>query len=248
MRILLLTFSLFVLSNVNAQENQYWDTLYYKSGWDRPCRIDSVAPPRLYFYAINNMGEETRKYISINQLKYYVDYDSTGTILLNKNNDITVNKRVESMREQVDSILQYNNLLSINPFSPIFLGVNFSYMYRFGENLQSAIHVPFRFTTLFGQTLVFNAGVGYNYIASFNEVNTFYVGLSGQFYVFEDNTGIGFPVIFGFMHELRPKLNFNFYAGAGPAVGSLFDFPLVFDAHIGIGIKMGKKSWVQTTK
>lgn len=225
------------ISQVNFSEQ--YDTLYYKSGMVKPCLIQKIEYPLIHFTAINSKGITVSASISINKLKYYVEYDEMGRTRLTPIND--ADGKEFKLEPRTDSIWVYPHHLSVNPFSPFFLGLNFSYMYRFGLNKEFAIHLPFRVFTFFGNGIFFQTGLGFNYFAASNQNHSVYLGFSPQYYFLEGYRMIGFPIYIGYIKNLTESITFHGYIGAGPKIGKDFNFPLILDAHFGIGFNLGQK-------
>jgi hypothetical protein len=250
MRFIVLSFCFFIALSVLAQSEKstvkHYDTLFYKSGMIRPCTITSTSYPMLDFNATNSKGIEVKSSISVHKLKYFVEYDSTGTVRLNGAVGSVDGNSNQVIKPKEDSLSVYNQQLSLNPFSPFFVGLNLDYMYRFGQDLRFAVHVPFRIFTWFGSGILLNTGLGLNYIPFENENALMYVGVIPEFYFVEGNTIFGIPVILGYSKHLTKQLTFNGYVGAGPKFSQTFDFPLIIDAHVGIGFNLGTKQLIKT--
>jgi hypothetical protein len=223
---------------------QHFDTLFFQSGMLRPCTIDTFKQPTLFYEWTNAKGKRVKSTVSVQSLRYYVDYSESGDSLLNPEVLHTI-KPLEQQEEVVvkmDTVNVPEHHLSINPFSPFLLGINFDYMYRIGYEKKFAIHVPFRYFTLFGNESLIHSGVGFNYIPYNTERFSMYMGMSSQFFHLNRKTVVGFPITVGFVVSLNKLLTINGYAGAGPFLGNpeMWELPLVADVHLGLGFKFGE--------
>lgn len=232
------------MSFAQNTEIKYFDTLFYKEGIIKPCTIRYVDGNTIHFNKTTKKGLEVKATTSTTNLIYYVDYDSTGTVLLNPNQMAFNEKDPTKFHYEMiaDTVLVPQHHLSINPFSLPLLGLNLDYMYRFRRNGQLALHIPFRATTWFGTTFVFNTGLGLNFIPYNSEKSSVFVGLSSQVYMVEGYIALGFPLTFGFVRNLTDLLTINGYAGIGPFISADEGYNgfIVPDAHIGIGFKFGE--------
>lgn len=247
MRLLLLIFLIFQLSNSWAQPSlyQHYDTLFYTSGMIRPCTIEKVKDSKVYYEWTNGKGKLVKTNISQGSLKYFVDYSPSGDSLMNPqdliNTDRTpIEEKVVIMK--TDTVLVPKHHLSVNPFSPFLLGINLDYMYRIGYAKKVAIHLPFRYFTWFNNERLLHTGVGINYIPYNTDKGSMYLGLSSQFYHLNRKTVVGFPITVGFTMNLTKLMTLNGYVGAGVFLGheELWKLPIIGDAHLGLGFKFGE--------
>lgn len=250
MKFRLISFFLVVSCSLGfGQEDvvHYYDTLFYKSGLIKPCTIVRVDAPKVYYTTTNSKGIIIQTYVPFSQLKNYKDYDLRGEkLMFVLKSDSTSGTAKYGAGMRTDSLRVAPNHLSVNPFSPFFLGLNFDYMYRFGKDLRVAVHIPFRVFTFFGNGILFNTGLGLNYIPYESDHSLMYVGVLPEFYFVEGDQLMGLMAIMGGTRNLRENLTLNGYIGVGPKFGDAFDFPLLFDAHIGLGFRFGTKKLIKT--
>jgi hypothetical protein len=243
---------LFLLLHIFAFSQEldvkHYDTLVYNSGMRRVVTVDYINYPTIYFFTTNSKNKEVSSNVAINKLKYYVDYDSTGVLV--KPAEIVGTETTDSSGIILitDTIIVSENLLSINPFSPFMLGLNISYMHRFGYQKRVAMHVPFRLFTLYGKGLLVNTGIGINYMAYNSKHTSFYAGISTQIFAFDRYVALGFPITIGFVRNLTKRITINAYGGVGPYIGHPdLNLPLVGDVHVGIGFKLGEQFKITNT-
>lgn len=237
--IAIFVFLIYTTGNSQVNFSEQYDTLYYKSGMVKPCLIKKIEYPLIHFTSINSKGVTVSSSISINKLKYYVEYDEMGRNRLNPTE--IVNGEEKTLKPRTDSLWIYQHHLSVNPFSPFFLGINTSYMYRFGLNKDFAIHLPIRLFTFYGNGILFHTGLGFNYFPFKDQNHSMYIGITPQYYFLEGYEMYGFPIYLGYIKNLTERLTFHGYIGAGPKIGKDFKFPLIVDGHIGIGFNLGQK-------
>lgn len=218
------------------------DTLFYNSGMVRPCEIVSVSERTVHYIKTNSKGERVDSDISLGKLKYYVDYDSSGNLIADSRISKLKEKNPDNYYfvKKTDTVAVYPHNISLNPFSLFALGISFDVNFRFGPNLDFGVHFPFRVSTLFGNGLYFQSGIGMNYYAYNSKKSSIYVGFSGQFYLFEADGIFAAPVTIGFMQNITESLTFNGYIGAGPTFSSEEIISgIIPDVHVGIGYKFG---------
>lgn len=228
---LIVAFVCFITS-VYAQET-HKDTLYYSDGLVRVCTVvmDREKELRIDYY--NKKGEA-----KLNRMVPKKDLDQyyyKGELVILKGNNAT-SKLNENQR--TDTVVVYPSNLSINPFSPAFLGINVVYSNRFGENMDHGISIPFRLLTFYGSTFFINGGAYYDFYAGNNRERSLIVGagLIGLGIEGEATVGIAFKL--GGNSRLRERLNLNYYIGVGPSLNQDL-IPVVFDAHFGLGFNLG---------
>lgn len=243
---LLLSTFFFIFSGFSQPSAyQHFDTLFFESGMNRPCTIDTVKHPTLFYVWTNAKGKRVKSTVSVQSLRYYVNYSESGDSLLNPDALVNIKPMVQQdeVVVKIDSVNVPEHHVSLNPFSPFLLGINLDYMYRIGYEKKFAIHVPFRYFTLFGNESLIHSGVGFNYIPYNTGRFSMYMGLSSQFFHLNRKTVVGFPITLGFVVNLNQLLTLNGYAGAGPFLGNpeMWELPLVADLHLGLGLKFGKK-------
>lgn len=242
----LLIFFLSISSTFYAQEaeNQYYDTLFYTAGYSKPVRINYVENKKVYFTRTTKKGIVSKSSAAFSSLEYYVDYDEMGKTLLERN-DLIVNTSDTSkfyFKTVVDTVMVPRSILSINPFSILGLGLSIDYMYRFGEKKQWAWHIPFRVLTLYGNTLIFQSGLGFKFIPFSSKRTSITMGASASFYFIEGGTFAGVPITLGAVRNISDLLTINVYGGVGPYIsfdGDRFG-AVVPEFHFGLGFKFGQ--------
>jgi len=229
-----------------AQEKvvKHYDTLFYEGGMIRAVTIRFIDNKTIHFNGTTKKGVEIKSTASTNNLEYYVDYDSTGTVLVNASRQLFSESDTSKFTyvPVIDTILVPEHHLSISPFSIALVGINLDYMYRFGAEKTFALHVPFRVTTVFLNTFVFQTGMGINFIPFNSKKGSLYVGASAQYYFVEGYSIIGFPITMGFIRNITDLLTINAFGGIGPYIGdkSYFDVAIIPDFHFGLGFKFGE--------
>lgn len=229
-----------------AQENpvQYYDTLFYSAGYSVPCTINYIENKKVHFYKTTKKGIQTKSFVSFNSLDYYVDYNSTGTSLLERNNLIvnTSDTSLFSYVSVVDTVMVPRSLLSFNPLSILGLGFSLDYMYRFGKEKTLAFNVPMRVITFYGAFFVFQTGLGFKFIPFNSEKASITMGANASVYLTGDGMYLGFPVTIGVIRNITNLLTINVYGGVGPYTNMEGDrFGAVIpDFHFGLGFKFGQ--------
>lgn len=248
-RILPVIYLLITASSFSQGETgKHFDTLVYKSGMRRVVTIDYIEYPIIHFFTTNSKNKEVNSNVAINKLKYYVDYDSTGTIVNTPEIAGTETSDSSGILLITDTVNIYANNFSVNPFSPFMLGLNISFMHRFGYEKKVAMHVPLRIFTWYGNGLLVNTGIGINYMAYNSKHTSFYAGVSSQIFAFDRYVVLGFPITIGFVGNLTKRLTINAYGGVGPYIGHPdLNLPLVGDVHLGIGFKFGEQFKITNT-
>jgi len=248
-RILPLFFLLISAYSFSQGESvKHFDTLVYNSGMHRVVTIDYVNYPKIYFFTTDSKKKEVKSNIAINKLKYYIDCDSTGKIISTPEIVGTETTDSSGIVLITDTVIVPENHLSINPLTPFMIGLNISYMHRFGYEKRVAMHIPLRVFTLYGRGLLVNTGVGINYMAYNSKHTSFYAGISAQIFAFDRYIVLGFPITLGFVRNLTERLTINAYGGVGPYIGHPnLNLPIVGDVHVGIGFKFGEQFKITNT-
>lgn len=249
--ILTLTFSFIsILSFSQVNGEVYYDTLYYKEDVIKPCTITKKDDKKVFFRATTKKGIVYTSSISYNSLKYYVDYDSTGTVLLSDEKSLQFEKDPSKVEYKMvtDTLEVSQHHISANPIALGVLGLDIDYMVRFTNKPRLAFNVPFRIHTLFGNTFFLNAGLGFNFIPYNTPKTHIYVGLGAHYYNAEGESAVGFPVKLGLTTSISKNLTFHGSLGGGPYLGNYSAFGnVVGDLHLGIGYRFGNKLTVTNT-
>lgn len=227
----------FVLQ-VNAQYN---DTLFYKSGLEKACEIIKYDFDWIDYSAINSKKDTVYSSARINQLKYFVIYDSL-------NNKSFSSREVDpaQLQPKQDSIRVSPNLLSVNPFSIPLLGLNLQYVYRFGKNLQWGIHLPLRIISpIIWEIFLVQVGAGIYFFPVTNEKFSLTLGFTPSFVFYDSESIISFPVTMGFVRYLTNRFALLGNIGIGPAIGGPIVFPT---AHLGFCFQLGEKRIINIQK
>ena len=241
MKLLLSIILLFISSGVFSQT--YNDTLFYNSGWERPVTILSINKKKIFFACDGKKGQRQSN-VSISTLKGY----STSNP---KFQDNKLSEYDDGMISHIDDTLVYTirpGLISISPLDFALWGIGIDYSYRF-KNSRHAMHIPFRATTLFGNTGYLSIGLGYSYFVRKSYTgDVFITGVPTFFY--NDGGGPSGSIIFGFggVRYFNSKLALNGFFGAGPAFGPSLIRGILFDAHIGIAFRFGASKVSKYTK
>lgn len=238
----ILLFTFLLLSSTLISQDDFNDTLYYKSGMVRVCKITDDHDNMVKFIYINQKSKEVKSSVAKNKLTHY-SFGSDTTNSSGGNNSVAI---VNQQVVKYDSIEFSTSNFSINPFSPFMLGINFVYDYTFLEHPSFGLHFPFRLFTLYGLSpVVITTGIGGTYNAYLNPNATFTTGINLHFILAGDIQLFGPVFRLGGRNQLNDVLNLNYYVGIGPnfiqpETGRI---PLLFDGHIGLGFKFGKRSF-----
>lgn len=229
-----------------AQENiaNYYDTLFYSAGYSVPCTINYIENKKVYFSKTTKKGVETKSTAAFSSLEYYVDYDATGTKLLERNNLIvnTSDTSLFRFEEVIDTVMVPRSLLSFNPLSILGLGISLDYMYRFGKQKTFAFNIPMRVITFYGNFFVFQTGFGFKFIPYNTDKTSITMGVNASVYIASDGMYLGFPVTIGVIRNITDLLTINVYGGIGPysnLQGDRFG-AVIPDFHFGLGFKFGQ--------
>lgn len=245
-------FVFFTIISFSQETNEkYYDTLYYKEDIIKPCFITKTDDKKVYFRATTKKGIVYTSSVSTKSLKYYVDYDSTGTVLLSEGQLLVAETDTTKIEYKMitDTVVVKQHHLSVNPVALGLLGFDLDYMGRLKKRPRLAIHYPFRFHTLFGNTLLFHTGLGVNFIPYDTKRVSLYCGVAAQYYYSNDAGGVGLPLSIGIISHLTPRLTLHANGGGGPFFGTYEKTYgiAVSDFHFGIGYKFGQELQVTTT-
>jgi hypothetical protein len=212
----------------------YNDTLFFKSGMERPCEVTSVDERNVAYRYTTSKGNEVFPIVARKQLKYFVIYDSLDVLTFNSRQEEQAGTDTVLFVQKQDSMMISNHLLSLNPFSLGVLGLNLDYTYRFGRSGICSIYFPVRLLSpiLFESTGAFYCGVGFKAFVVNEPKYSFTLAATPMFYVFDSELFGGIPFSIGFVRYLKPKLAIDGYLGAGPAFGGNINISAV--AHFGI--------------
>lgn len=245
-------FSGMVYNNfAQTADGTYYDTLYYEGGLIKPCSIKKVENKRVYFVATTKKGLIYSSSVSTKNLEYYVDYDSTGMLLLSKDQLLLAEKDPTKYeyRMIIDTVEVPHYHFSVNPIALGLLGLDMDLISRFKNRPLWAIHFPFRLHTYFGKTLIFHTGLGINYMAYNSSKVNLYFGADTQFYFFNAESGLGFPLRMGLITNLSKKVTLHISGGAGPIIGTYAKFSgnIATDFHFGLGFNFGDRYTITST-
>lgn len=225
------------------------DTLFYKSGMERVCTVNYYDLKNINYTYKSSKGETLTHDIKQDQLKYFVVYDSLGVLQFSSKDGLAVSIQKDTVSDYKapDSIFVRRHILSVNPFSIPVLGLNTSYTWRFGSNLQYGLHIPVRVTSpyLFGAgNMAFYTGLGFTAFVVDNKKFSMTLDITPSVYIISGETDPIFAVPFtiGFVRYLRPRIGIDGRIGAGPGFSSsgVTSYPLPA-AHIGIAFLLGKE-------
>lgn len=229
----------------NAKSQSYNDTLFFKSGMEKPCEIISYDQKNVKYTYTTTKGEVVFPIIAVKQLKYFVMYDSLGNFLFSSKQGITDSTIIT---EKIDSGVIVRHIISFNPFTLPVLGLDFEYTFRFGKNKQFGLHVPLHsFSPIILDTTFFYAGLGMKFYIVNTEKNAFTFGLTPTYYYSgELKAAMALPVSLGFVRYFTPRIAIDGYIGLGPAVSieTLKVRPIPM-AHLGFCILLGKKTKIK---
>lgn len=230
------------------------DTLFYKSGLERVCHVNYFDFKNVNYTYTSAKGDTLTHSMKVNQLKYFVIYDSIGVLQFSSRDGIekAIEQDTTDFFEAPDSMIISRHMLSINPLSIPFLAINASYTYRFGVNKQFGIHVPLRTISpyLYGGHMAVYAGVGFTAFIVNQEKYSMTLDLTPSIYFFEDGAGsviFALPVTIGFVRYLRSNFAIDGRIGLGPGFSKdgLYGFPIPA-AHIGFAFLLGDKFKIKT--
>jgi hypothetical protein len=233
--------------NLMGQINN--DTLFYKSGMERVCHVNYFDLKNVNYTYTSSKGDTLTNSMKVDQLKYFVIYDSLGILQFSSRDGIekAIEQDTTDFFEAPDSMIISRHMLSVNPLSIPFLAINASYTYRFGVNKQFGIHVPFRTISpyLYGGYMAVYTGVGFTAFIVNQEKYSMTVDLTPSVYFFEDGAGavtFALPVTIGFVRYLRSNFAIDGRIGLGPGFSKdgLSGFPIPA-AHIGFAFLLGEK-------
>jgi hypothetical protein len=227
----------------------YKDTLFYKSGLERVCKVNYYDLKNINYTYTSAKGDTLTHDIKQNQLNYFVVYDSSGVLQFSSKEglDLSIEEDTSTTYKAPDSIFVRQHILSVNPFSIPVLGLNVSYTWRFGSNLQYGLHVPLRVTSpyLFGAgNMAFYTGLGFTAFVVDNKKFSMTLDVTPSVYIISGEVDpiFALPFTIGFVRYLRPYLAIDGRIGAGPGFSSsgVTSYPLPA-AHIGIAFLIGKE-------
>jgi len=233
----------------------YNDTLYFKSGLERACEVQYFDDHNLKYIYVTKKGDVVSPTVKIDQLKYFVIYDSLGVFQMSSKDQKVLAEFIEADTTKSfaapDSAYFYKNLFSVNPLSLAFLGVNMRYVRRFGANLQYGIHVPVRLgSPILWPGVAFYTGVGFT--AFIVNTQKFSMTLEGTFSVYlfgGPDPFFSVPVGLGFVRYLTPRLVVDGSLSVGFPIGNKQEigYPIPA-AHIGLGFQFGAKKSIKLDK
>ena len=223
----------FIFSCVTVFAQPFEDTLYYNSGWDRPVTILSIKNGKIVFLCDGKKGTRQTN-SSLSALKGYKSNNPEF-----KSNELSQYDSDQTVA-QIDDTLDYlirPGLLSISPVDLAFIGVGMDYSWRFGPSYHSALHVPFRATTIAAQTTYLSIGVGYSYFVRSSSNTDFYLTTIPTLFSSEGERWGAMIIGLGGVRYFNETLALNGYFGVGPTVGN--SSPIWFDFQLGIGFRLG---------
>lgn len=210
------------------------DTLFYKSGWERPVTILSVEQGRngKIYFVCQGKKEAYESSVAIERIKYY-----TSTNPKFANTEVPDYEDVVTTEENAVNAVRRSGMFSVSPIDVALLGLSFDISQRFGENLNSGIHIPFRFTTLANKTNYLSVGFGYSYyVRAESSADFFLTGIPTYFLTENDSFG-ALIIGLGGSRYFSEKIAWTGFVGIGPATG---DKILWFDINMGLGFRFGK--------
>lgn len=246
MRIFFFLVFLVAASAINAQV--FNDTVFYKSGLERPCEVLSFDQQNVQISYKTQKGEIVESFITDNKMKYFVVYDSLGTFVYSSKSG-EVNGDTSFIKPLPDSMTVAPLMLSVNPFSTALLGINLDYTVRFGSNMQYAIHFPLRLVSpILAQGFFLYTGIGFKAFVVNKEKFSMTLAATPSFYLLDfEDAAVALPLSIGFVRYFTPRIALDGYLGAGPGFinGHVFTAPI---AHIGVAFLMGERTRIKTSK
>lgn len=232
------------------------DTLYFKSGMVRSCRINFFDKKNVNYTYVSKKNDTLTHDVKQDQLKYFVLYDSLHTLVFssqkdnfdefyNKENSLDSTGQVLSLPDSMDV---YKTAISFNPFSVPLLSVNLKFTYRFGEDLKYGLFVPVRtLPFLIVDQLIFYTGIGFSFYMMDSPKFSYTLDFATSFYLVEGESLFALPISFGFVRYFKPRFGLSGNLGAGPAFSSdgIINYPMP-TGHIGLTFFLGKKITIPT--
>jgi len=234
----------------NAQ-HYFNDTIFYKSGLERPVEIIDYANNRIIYRYHNSKGEEIESSVNYHTVKYYKAYDELNILQIDSRMEIAEEKKEKHDNKYPEEVTTAKHTLSVNPFFLPFLSANVRYTYVFGERMQYAINSRFTYmseimTAVFGYQTI-RIGAGIKFIPLYNYKYSVWADLTPLVHFPLDNSPmrLEIPITFGTDLYLTKKIGLSFDFGIGTSI-SEGQTSATARGHLGVLFQLGEQKTFKT--
>lgn len=215
----------FSVLTVGKAQVSFNDTLFYKSGMERPVHITNYDYVKVHFQYVNSKGDTTSSKIPLRTLRSFAVYDNESHLVYESSLPHTDLHEDLYDRAYLDSVQVAQHQLYFNPFTLVFLSFNGQYRYRFGSKMQHGFIVKSLIASPLLHPLLnelpyqrhYSLGFGYEFIPYYGTV----MSLGFDFcptigYVqFDEPPKIQLPLSLKFDFQLNKSLSLSIEGGGG---------------------------------